>query len=100
MDFLGPLASNGLLGLLLAYTLWDNRQLRKENQELNEKRVGDAQETIKGVIEPLGAFKTAFDEQKTMFSIVPHIWGVSSSTCSEVDVFLHITTFGKCLSRW
>lgn len=67
MDFLGPLASNGLLGLLLAYTLWDNRELRKENKSLQDQRVTDAQSAIKGVVEPLDKITDALNEQKTMF---------------------------------
>lgn len=68
MDFVSEIAKNGVLGLLLAYFIWDNRQLRKENKELYEKSIQDAKDNIKSVIDPMNSWTDALNEQKAAFT--------------------------------
>lgn len=75
MEILTQLASQGVLGVIVVVLWNNNREKDKIISDLQEKRVGDAQSTIKGVIDPLGAIKVALDEQKTMFSTLLSMLG-------------------------
>lgn len=68
MEYLGQLASQGVLGIIVIVLYLENRDLKKSVNELQERRVADAQATIKGVIDPLERITDALDEQKTMFN--------------------------------
>lgn len=58
IPFLGTLASQGLLALLLSISLFANWFMFNRIQYLNDKRVEDAKEITTKIVEPLNAVKT------------------------------------------
>ena len=58
LPFLGQLATQGLLGLLLALSLFANWYFIKTIQNLNDKRVEDAKELTTKILDPLSTIKT------------------------------------------
>lgn len=58
LPFLGQLATQGLLGLLLALSLFANWYFIRTIQNLNDKRVEDAKELTAKVLDPLNTIKT------------------------------------------
>lgn len=58
LPFLGQLATQGLLGLLLALSLFANWYFIKTIQNLNDKRVEDAKELSSKILDPLNTIKS------------------------------------------
>lgn len=58
IPFLGQLATQGLLGLLLALSLFANWYFIKTIQSINDKRVEDAKEITGKILDPLNTIKT------------------------------------------
>lgn len=58
LPFLGQIAGQGLLGVLLALSLFVNFYLFKYIQNLNEKRVDEAKEITTKLLEPVNQIKT------------------------------------------
>jgi hypothetical protein len=58
LPFLGQLATQGLLGLLLALSLFANWYFIKTIQTLNDKRVEDAKEITSKILDPLNTIKS------------------------------------------
>lgn len=58
LPFLGQLATQGILGLLLALSLFANWYFIRTIQTLNDKRVEDAKELTSKVLDPLNTIKT------------------------------------------
>lgn len=57
IPFLGQIASQGLLGLLLAGSLFANWYFIKKIQDVNDKRVQDAQDMTNKLLDPVNAIK-------------------------------------------
>lgn len=55
--FVSTIASQGLLGLLLAFSLFANWYFIKKIQEINDKRVQDAQDLSNKLLDPVNAIK-------------------------------------------
>ncbi len=82
MEYLGQLATQGVLGVVVVVEgfvikfLYDKKEEKERIiSELQDRRVNDAQATIKGVIDPLDAIKEALDEQKAMFTTAFQMFG-------------------------
>lgn len=58
LPFLGELATQGILGILLALSLFANWYFIKTIQTLNDKRVEDAKELSTKILDPLNTIKT------------------------------------------
>lgn len=58
LPFLGQLATQGLLGLLLALSIFANWYFIRTIQGLNDKRVEDAKELTVKILEPLNTIKS------------------------------------------
>lgn len=57
LPFLGQLASQGLLGVLLALSLFANWYFIRSIQSLNDKRVEDAKEMTSKILEPISTIQ-------------------------------------------
>jgi hypothetical protein len=57
LPFLGELAKYGLLGILLAVSIFANWYFIQAIQKLNDKRVEDAKEITTKILEPLETVK-------------------------------------------
>lgn len=55
--FLEKLATQGILGILLAISLFANWYFIKKIQELNDKRVEDAKEISSKILDPVNTIK-------------------------------------------
>lgn len=58
LPFLGELATQGILGILLALSLFANWYFIKTIQSLNDKRVEDAKELTTKILDPLNTIKS------------------------------------------
>lgn len=58
LPFLGQIATQGLLGILLALSLFINWYFIKTIQSLNDKRVEDAKELSSKILDPLNTIKS------------------------------------------
>lgn len=58
LPFLGELATQGILGILLALSLFANWYFIKTIQSLNDKRVEDAKELSSKILDPLNTIKS------------------------------------------
>jgi len=58
---LGKLAEQGVVAIVLAISLFANWFLYKEVKLVNEKRISEAIETRKSVLEPLKAIQTTVE---------------------------------------
>ena len=67
LPFLGQLATQGLLGLLLALSLFANWYFIKTIQNLNDKRVEDAKELSSKIMDPLNTIKSNGELLITLF---------------------------------
>jgi len=82
MEYIGQLATQGVLGIVVVVEalvikfLYDKKEEKERIiSELQDKRVSDAQSTIKGIIDPLKGLTEAMDEQKTMFTTAFSMFG-------------------------
>lgn len=57
LPFLSQLATQGVLGIILAISLFANWYFIKSIQQINDKRVQDAQEFSNKLLEPINAVK-------------------------------------------
>lgn len=57
IPFIGQIATQGVLGLLLALSLFTNWYFIKKIQEINDKRVKDAQDLSNKLLDPVNAIK-------------------------------------------
>jgi len=58
LPFLGQLATQGILGIMLAISLFLNWYFIKTIQTLNDKRVEDAKEMTTKILDPLNVIKS------------------------------------------
>lgn len=68
LPFLGQLATQGVLGVLLALSLFVNYLLFRIIQDLNEKRINDAKEITTKFFEPIENIKKNGETLITMFN--------------------------------
>mgnify|MGYP001568650075 CR=1 FL=1 len=68
LPFLAQLTSQGLLGVLLALSLSINWYFVRKLQEVNEKRVQDAQEITSKLLDPINAIKVNSELVITLFN--------------------------------
>lgn len=61
LPFLGQIATQGILGLLLALSLFANWYFIKSIQTLNDKRVDDAKQLTTKILDPLEIVKNNSD---------------------------------------
>lgn len=67
-ELLKQVATQGVLGILLALSLFVNYAMFKIIQNLNEKRISDAKEVTKTILEPLDTIKKNGENLIIMFS--------------------------------
>lgn len=68
LPFLGQLATQGILGILLALSLFMNWYFINKIQELNDKRIADAKEVTVKFFEPIENIKKNGETLITMFN--------------------------------
>ena len=67
LPFLGQLATQGVLGILLALSLFANWYFIKLIQTLNDKRIEDAKEITSKILEPLETIQRNTELAITLF---------------------------------
>lgn len=68
LPFIGQIATQGVVGMILALSLFVNWYLIKTIQQVNEKRVQDAQDMTNKLLDPVNAIKTNSELLITLFS--------------------------------
>lgn len=68
LPFVGQVATQGVLGILLALSIFLNWYFIKKIQDVNEKRVSDAQEITGKLLEPISAIKMNSDLLISLFN--------------------------------
>lgn len=58
LPLIGQIATQGVLGALLGISITLNWYQMKKNQEINDKRVQDAQDFSNKLLDPISAVKT------------------------------------------
>lgn len=68
LPFIGQVATQGVLGLMLAVSMFANWYFVKKIQDVNDKRVSDAQDFTNKLLEPINAIKNNSELLITLFT--------------------------------
>lgn len=58
---ISTVSTTGIVGVILAISMWANYLLYKENKDLQEKRVQDAQNYQQSILQPMKTLQSTLD---------------------------------------